>query len=43
MILFIIFVDDIIFAFKKKKSNKIKQIVNLLSKKLTIEVIEELK
>lgn len=43
MVLFIIFIDNIIFTFQKKKSNKIKQIVNLLFKTLTIKVIEELK
>ena len=37
------FVDDIVFAFKKEKSNEVKQIVDLLSKTLTIEVIGELK
>lgn len=37
------FVDDIVFAFKKDKSNEVKQIVDLLSKTLIMEVIGELK
>lgn len=37
------FVHNIIFAFKKKKRNKSKQIVNLPSKTLIIKVIGELK
>lgn len=37
------FIDDIIFTSKKEKSNEIKQIVNLLSKTLTIKLIRKLK
>lgn len=42
-IIYFFFVDDMVFIFKKKKSNKVKQIVDLLSKLLTIKVIKELK
>lgn len=42
-IIYFFFINDIVFVFKKKKSNKIKQIINLLSKILIIKVIEELK
>lgn len=37
------YVDDIVFAFKKEQSDKVKKIVASLSQTLTIEVIGELK
>lgn len=35
--------DDILFAFKKNQKNKIKKLVDSLSKSLIIEIIRELK
>lgn len=37
------YVDDIVFAFKKEKSDEVKRVVDLLSQTLTIEVVGELK
>lgn len=37
------YVDDIVFAYKKDRAGKVKQIVESLSKTLTIKVVGELK
>lgn len=42
-VIYFLYVDNIVFAFKKKKSDKIKRIVELVLQTLIIEVIRELK
>lgn len=37
------YIDNIVFTFKKKKSDKVKRVVDLLSQTLTIEIVRELK
>ena len=42
-VIYFFYIDHIVFAFKKEKSDKVKKVVDLLSKKLTIEVVSKLK